>query len=290
MIRKSQIAANDTDYAYCEDQLRRNDKDRWLASLFVPAEFRPHIHALYAFSLEIARVGDAVSEPLLGEIRLQWWRDVIEGTNPGEANASPVGAAMLDTIARVDLPKAPLLKLIDARLSRDIYGDLIESTDALESYAEATCTNLFRLAMLILGGKEASAGFGAVGHAGIAYGITGLMRALPWHFARGQVYVPNETLAKQGVRREELIAGQVSPQAHAALAELRAFARVHLNGFAASLPSLPENLRPALLGVALCEPHLKAMEKPGYEPLKTIVELPQWKRQWILWRAARRWG
>src|SRR5271165_2540467 len=100
-----------SDYAHCEDLLRRDDRDRWLASLFVPQALRPHIHALYAFSLEIARVREIVSEPLLGEIRFQWWRDALDGTGEAGAKANPVAAALFDTIARFSLPKAPLLEL-----------------------------------------------------------------------------------------------------------------------------------------------------------------------------------
>ncbi|HEX3495541.1 MAG TPA: squalene/phytoene synthase family protein, partial [Methylocella sp.] len=123
----------DTDYAYCEGLLRREDKDRWLASLFVPREPRRHIHALYAFSLEVARVREIVSEPLLGEIRFQWWRDALEGAaDAGEAKANPVAAALLDTIARFDLPKAPLLELIFARAA-GLYGEPMDSVAALEA-------------------------------------------------------------------------------------------------------------------------------------------------------------
>src|ERR1700730_8338252 len=178
-----------SDYAYCEDLIRRNDQDRWLASLFVPQDRRRHIHALYAFSLEIARVREVVSEPLLGEIRFQWWRDALEGKNAGDARANPVSAALLDTIMRFDLPKAPLLELIQTRL-RDIYGDRLETVSALESYTEATCANLYRLATLALDGDEAVLGRSVSGHAGIAYGITGLMRSLPWHSAHGALFVP----------------------------------------------------------------------------------------------------
>ena len=131
-----------SDYAHCEDLLRRDDRDRWLASLFVPQALRPHIHALYAFSLEIARVREIVSEPLLGEIRFQWWRDTLDGTGEAGAKANPVAAALIDTIARFSLPKAPLLELIDARL-RDLYDDPVESPAALESYTEATCAKSF---------------------------------------------------------------------------------------------------------------------------------------------------
>jgi 15-cis-phytoene synthase len=275
----------DTDYAYCEGLLRRDDRDRWLASLFVPPELRRHIHALYAFSLEIARVREIVSEPLLGEIRLQWWRDALEGA--GEAKANPVAAALIDTRARFHLPKAPLLELIVARAA-GLYDEPMESVEALESYTKATCANLFRLAALILDGEEPAASLDAALHAGIADGITGLIRALPWHSARG--FVPVEILQAHGASRDDFAAGHASPGVLAALADLHVLARAHLDTFYATLPGLPDKSRPAFLPVCLCEPYLRLMEKPGYEPFKTVIELPQWRRQWILWRAARRWG
>jgi 15-cis-phytoene synthase len=277
------------DYAYCEGLLRREDRDRWLASLFVLCEPRRHIHALYAFSLEVARVREIVSEPLLGEIRLQWWRDALEGTSEGDAKASPVAAALLDTIARFNLPKAPLLELISAR-GHDLYGEPIESINALEAYTEAICANLLRLAAFILDGAEAVAIRDAALHAGIAYGITGLIRALPWHRARGQVFIPVEILQAHEAKREDLAVGHASPGVLAALAELRAVARAHLNIFYAKLPGLSDESRPAFLPASLCEPHLRLMERPRYDPFKSVIELPQWKTQWILWRAARRWG
>jgi phytoene synthase len=287
MVMRRQEAPPNGDYAYCEGLLRRDDRDRWLASLFAPPELRPHIHALYAFSLEIARVHEIVSEPLLGEIRFQWWRDALE--EAGEAKANPVAAALLDTIARFDLPKAPLRELISAR-GRGLYGDAIESVNALEAYTEAISANLFRLAELILDGVESAASRDAALHAGIAHGITGLLRGLPWQSARGQVFVPVGILQAHGASRDDFAAGHASPGVLAALADTRAVARAHLDIFYAGLPGLPDKCRPAFLPVCLCEPYLRLMEKPGYGPFKTVIELPQWRRQWIFWRAARRWG
>jgi phytoene synthase len=234
-------------------------------------------------------VREIISEPLLGEIRFQWWRDALEGAHPGEAKANPIAAALLDTITRFDLPKAPLLESIAARAA-GLYGEPMDSVAALESYTEATCSNLLRLAAFILDGKEAPASRDAALHAGIAYGITGLIRALPWHRARGQVFIPGEVLEAHGTSRDDFAAGHASPGVVAALAELRAVARAHLDIFYATLPGLPDKSRPAFLPASLCEPYLRPMEKPGYDPFKTVVELPQWRRQWILWRAARRWG
>src|ERR1700741_1474761 len=95
-------------FAHCENLVRAGDKDRWLASLFAPADRRRHLHALYGFTLEVARVRELAREPMAGEIRLQWWREVIPGTRPGEAAANPVAAALLETIARFGLSSQTL--------------------------------------------------------------------------------------------------------------------------------------------------------------------------------------
>ena len=206
-----------------------------------------------------------------------------------DAKANPVASALLDTIARFNLPKAPLHELIGARLA-DLYGDPMVSAAALESYTEATCASLFCLASLILEGEETAPDLGAASHAGIAYGVTGLLRALPWHCARGQIFVPAEILRAHGAETGDLTAGRASPAIRAALADLCALARAHLDIFDARLHSLPDKSRPAFLSVCLCEPYLRLMEKPGYDPFKTVIELPQWRRQWILWSASNRWG
>jgi 15-cis-phytoene synthase len=283
------VPARSADYAYCEDLVRRMDRDRWLASLFVPQDRRRHIHAVYAFNCEMARVNELVSEPLLGEIRFQWWREALEGANQGDALANPVSAALLDTMARFDLPTRTLLELIGARTG-ELYGERLASLAALGAYLQATCAHLFRLAALIVDRERAAAGLEASQSAGFAYGLAGLMRALPWLRAQGALFVPSELLQARGVALDEFAAGRASPAVRAALADMRALARRHLDQFTAGLDSLPDKCKPAFLPACLCEPYLQLMEGRGYDPFKTIIELPQWRRQWIIWRAARRWG
>jgi 15-cis-phytoene synthase len=150
------------DYSTCDTLLKRDDRDRWVASLFLPTKLRPPVHALHAFSLEIARVRQLVSEPMLGEIRFQWWREVLTGEGGG---ANPIAAALLDTMARFGLPRDKLISLIDARLF-DLYDAPMPSTAALETYAQATAGALFQLAasMLDPGADVESAAL----HAGVA--------------------------------------------------------------------------------------------------------------------------
>lgn len=277
----------DAAYGQCEALVKRDDPDRWLAALFLPAESRPHVLALYAFSLEIARVRTLVSAAMAGEIRFQWWREVLAGERAREAEANPIAVALLDTLARQGLAAEPLIGLIDARLF-DLYDAAMPSLDVLEAYAEATASRLFRLAALVLD-PEASAGIAdAARHAGIAYALTGLLRALPWHAAAGQVYVPQNVLARHGAVVEVVRAGLASPALCKALAELRAHARTHLAAFAATPDARTGKAAAAFLPASLCEAYLRQMEKRGYEPFETPITLPQWRRQWRLWRAARK--
>ena len=126
-------------YAHCAELVRAQDQARYIAGLYAPEDRRAALYALYAFSLEIARVRALVSEPLPGEVRLQWWRDVLEGQAGGETQAHPVAAALLDTIKRYRLPAAPLTALIDARIF-DLYDDPMPSLRDLEGYAGETAS------------------------------------------------------------------------------------------------------------------------------------------------------
>ncbi len=265
------------------------DRDRWLASLFVPQDRRRHIHALYAFNCEMARVNELVSEPLLGEIRFQWWRDALEGANQGDALANPVSAALLDTIARFDLPTGPLLELIGARAG-GLYGERLPSLAALGTYLQATCAHLFRLAAIILDGEKAASGLEASRSAGFAYGLAGLMRALPWLRAQGALFLPSELLLAHGIEPDEFAAGRTSPAVRAALADMRALSRRHLDQFTAGLDCLPDNCKPAFLPVCLCEPYLQWWEGAGYDPLYRSVEIPKGGWQGLIWRAGGGWG
>jgi phytoene synthase len=272
-------------FAYCENLLRAGDKDRWLASLFAPADRRPHLHALYAFNLEIARVRELAHEAMAGEIRLQWWREVLAGTRPGEAAANPVAAALMETVARHDLPLQTFLDLIEAR-AFDLYNDPMPSLDAFAAYGRHTASGLIALAARVLDRDHDVSE--ATGPAGIAYATTGLLRAFALHASRGQIYLPADLLARHGADLSDILAGRTTDALRAALAELRGFAREHFDLFAARRRALPRAVAPAFLPVALVPAYLARMERRDYDPFTTPVEVPQWRRQWLLWRAARR--
>jgi phytoene synthase len=150
-------------FEHCRRLVAETDKERYWASLYAPVDRRDALYALYAFDHEISRVAAVVREPMAGEIRLQWWREVLEGTRDEEAAANPVAAALLDVVQRHAVPRQQLIDVIDAH-AVDLYDD--RSTD-IESYGAATNGEIIALAARILGGDNADAQHVA-SHVGIA--------------------------------------------------------------------------------------------------------------------------
>ena len=111
----------DEAYRHCERLVRAHDKDRYLASLFAPADRRLYLFALYAFALELARVKMLVKEPMAGAIRLQWWHEAIEGLRAEEAAANPVMSALQDAARQTNVSLAPLTAAVEAR-EAELYG------------------------------------------------------------------------------------------------------------------------------------------------------------------------
>jgi phytoene synthase len=267
-------------FAYCAELVRANDRDRYLATLFAPAETRGALYALYAFNSEVSRVREAAREPLPGEIRLQWWSDVLRGERSGEASANPVASALLAAIGQHHIESGRLIDLIDARRF-DLYDELMVSIGDLETYARQTSSALFALAAQILSGSEA---LGFAEPAGIACAIVGLLRALPLHAARRQLYVPAEILDPHQVRTEDLFAGRGGPGLSAALADLRNLARQHLAAASNHIVELPKAALPAFLPLALVRSSLARLQRS--DPFAP-AEIAPWRRQWLIWRAAR---
>ena len=273
-------------FAHCAALLRGADKDRFLAALFAPSAQRGALHALYAFNVEITRVREVVREPLAGEIRLQWWNDAIAGTGAGEVRSNPVAAALLAVVAQHRLSVETLTALIAAHRF-DLYNEPMRTLADFDDYGRATSAALLALSAQILGAGGAPGLGDLTFHAGLAHATTGLLQALPIHATRGQRYVPLEVLDRHHVRVEDIVAAQATPQLCAALGEMRHKARTHLAEARRLMADMPADILPALLPLALVRPILDRMDRTKHDPFRP-PSLAQWRRQWWLWRAARR--
>lgn len=272
------------DFRYCEDLVREGDKDRYLATLFAPAERRPALFALYAFDLETRRIPDRVREPLAGEIRLQWWSEAIEGKREDEARANPVSAALLSVMRAHALAPGPLLNLLEAR-GAGLYAEAFATRDDLRRHAEQTEGCILLAAAQILAEQELASE--VVNDAALVLTLVDVLRRLGHDAARGRVYLPDDLLARHGVARNDVLARQDMPALRAAVAELRDEAERALARALDAIPRIPAAARAAFLPLALVPLTLHAL-KASENPFAP-VDVPQWRRQVALWRAARRW-
>lgn len=268
-------------------ELRRADTDRYLSALYAPEDKRAALISLYAFNAEIASVRDRIHDPLPGEIRLQWWRDVIAAASPDAGAGHPLAVELLAAIQHFDLPAQAFENYLEARIF-DLYDDPMPSRTDLEGYCGETASSLIQLAALVLDRDAAPAVAELAGHAGCAQAITGLMRLLPLHRARGQCYVPADILAASGASADTLLEGRDQTALARIVGAMAALARDHLTAFRQGAAAIPAGLRPAFLPLALTGAYLDAIGRKGALAAQQVVDIPAWKRHWLLFRAAGR--
>jgi phytoene synthase len=263
---------------------READPDRSLSALFAPREARVDLFALYALNAELSRVAELVSEPGLGAIRLQWWRDAIERAASGEAIGHPVADAFGETLRHRKLSRNRVSALIDAR-NFDVETKIMPDMATLDTYLGHTAGTVFALAAEILGARGESVEQ-AARSAGKAYGLTGLMRALPVHAARGLIFLPEDALLRCGTSPGEVLAGKMSQGLHDLLAELRVKAREALRDARSRIAALDHAARSAFVSLSLVDPYLASLEKKGRDPLHEIADINPLYRLWRMacWR------
>ena len=274
------------DPTYCEGEVRAHDRDRYLVTQFAPAPRRAALYALYAFNLEVAKTAEVVSEELLGQIRLEWWREAIEECYDGEPRRHEVVEALAGAIREHGLTRGHFKRLIDAR-AFDLDPEPHATLAALEAYAEATSSTLLWLAMEALGsaGEEA---WEAGRHVGIGWALTGLIRAMPFHLRAGRIYLPAEMSQRHGIRRPDLLALKPSPGLAAAIREIADAARLHLASARAPHAEIDRLAMPALFLATLADVYLERLARAGHDPFDPGLAAPSALRSLRLWFRATR--
>jgi len=266
--------------------VRHHDRDRFLTVLFAPADRRQDLLALYGFNYEVAKTREVVTEATLGEIRLQWWRDgiaaIYAGTPPHQHDVmQPLAAA----IRGRNLSREHFGGLIEAR-GIDLVGEPPASLPALEAYAEATSARLVWLALEVLdqrGAVTTAAGRAA----GIAYGLVGLLRAVPFHALAKRLYLPQDLCTAAGLRVErELFELRSTPGLRQVVMQVATAAARHLDEARALRRTLPRAALPALLPAVLARADLARLRRAGYDPFAPRVAAHDPWRSWRLSLAA----
>lgn len=267
---------------FCAELVRTHDFARYASTLLVPAAERRALLALYAFNVEISRVRVQVSQPLPGEVRLQWWTDMLAGQGHGGIEGNPVAAELLRTVERGRLPVDRLTRLITEH-QFDLYNDPMPTMPALEGYLNDTASALFSMAAMVVA-MPSEAIEHLARHAGLAQGMAQVMASLPFDASRRQLYVPLQVLADHGCGIEDVFAGRQTPKLRAALDQFLDVAGRHVKTAFALLATVPPPVRTVFLPLALVRRDLEWMF--GHDPFVPRAA-SRFRILWTLWRASR---
>lgn len=263
---------------FCQNHLKSLDKLWYYTCLFAPLRIRAHSFALHAFSAEIAGTRARISEPMPGEIRLQWWRDVLEGQRAGEAQANPLSKAVLAMLEDTGLGAGPLIRLIEARRF-DLYNDPMGSQNQYEGYAGETQAILFQYMGLMLVPGAGSSLSTAAGHAGVALSLVRHMGDFVVSTVKGQIFLPTQIIGTSGVYADKILQEPLAftPQI---LQKANQYARLHLAKAKIAVQFLDQPLKQVFAILNVVEAQLASYQRAQFEPekMRTLSDFA------ILWR------
>jgi phytoene synthase len=256
----------------CAERVRRYDNDRFLTALFAPAGHRESLFTLYAFNLELARLREAVHEPLIGRIRLQWWRETMDAAYAGGVVEHEVAVALAAAIESCGLSQARIKRLIEAR-EFDFEQRPPETLEELVGYVEGTSSTLVELALEALGAAEPAA-LAAAREVGIAWGLIGILRAVPFHAREGRVMLPIATIGMAGSTAAEVLGGASFTALPHIVRPIAEEAERHIIAARRLRADVPAQALPALLPATLAAIYLGRLRRSGFDPYRAGVESP----------------
>ena len=269
-----------TDFDALRLSARNGEPDRYLAALLAAEPQRTALLAIAAFSAELRRIPAQVTDPTIGEIRLQWWRDAIDNFAPEQRTGNPVADALAEAVRAFNLPTALLTAMTEAR-AFDLYDDPMPDDAACDGYLSKTEGVPFELAFRVISARAPDANeIAALTAAGRAYGLTRLTGDLPHWLARGRCPLPSTTMTAAGATLELLRTGEKSQSASVLIQHLARDATATY--VAAKVQLLPWSRRDrvAVLPLALVPAYLKQSLARGRHPLREPVELAPLTRVW----------
>jgi phytoene synthase len=262
--------------SYCAEQVRRYDNDRFLCNLFAPGAAREGLWSLHAFNIELARIRESVSQPLLGHMRLRWWMDALDGIYQGQSPNHPVARALGDTVRRFDLDRLILDRIIAGRAA-DLDDSAPDTVEALIAYAEATSAAVSEAALQILGATGAETRESAR-DVGIAWALVGLVRAVPFHARSRRIYLPADLNRRAGLDAFEMFEKGPTAGLGEVVEQLLARAETHLQCARRRRHRVSRRALPVLLPATLADCYLDGLRRVGCNPFDPRVQAPSARR------------
>ena len=258
--------------SYCAEQVRRFDYDRFICTLFAPPEEREALAAVYAFNAEVARIRESVRQPVLGHIRLQWWADTVDAIFAGRPPRHEIALALSSAVHRFGLDRRHFARLLEAR-ARDMEEHAPADVGALIEYAEGTAVMIGFLSLEVLG-AEGAAARAAVRDVGIAWSLTGILRAVPFHARERRVYLPASLNREAGLDVFQLFEMRSPEALRTVTAAVAQCAQSHLDAARAAHRDVSRRALPALLPATLADGYLMRLQRAAFDPFAAAAQKP----------------
>jgi len=265
-------------FHYCLDQLKRFDHDRYLAVLLSPEPIRGPLAAYFSFDAEMMRIPTTVSEPMLADIRFQWWRETLETMTPLSNPGHEIAAALAETIFDHGIAPTDLVSFVDLR-ARDLAEQPFATLEELIEFQRQVAVRHLECTSRITGeilNEETSTI--ATTHL-MVFGLINQLRRIPHDAASSQLSLPLDLMRQHDIDPHAVFQGASSLGIKRAIEEILIYAEdLMVNAGDLDLRS-NANLVSALLPTVLRSLYIGKFRSPGFDLFHHSSDIPAFRRQ-----------
>ena len=264
---------------YCQDKAARSGSSFYYSFMFLPAERRQAITALYAFCREVDDVVDECHDLSLAQTKLEWWREEVGRVYNGTPT-HPVGLALKDVIKGFRLPQEQLLEIIDG-MAMDLSQTRYLDFKGLQLYCYRVASVVGLLAAEIFGHQDRQT-LKYAHDLGLAFQLTNIIRDVGEDARRGRIYLPIEDLQRFNVPAKDLLEARYSEQFRALMAFQAERAEKFYDQAFAQLPAVDRKAqRPGLVMAAIYRTLLREIARDGFMVLDRRTSLTPLRKVWL---------
>lgn len=268
MTKTSHIEKHTVSKTICADMVYKDDHNRYLTTLFVDKDKRRSLFALYAFNIEISKVVDISKEPLVSQIKLQWWQDSLDDLKKGQVAKHPVIEELSKALTHHQISIDDLLMMIQAR-NTELTDETPKTLSALIDYCRQTAGTLNRVSLQVIKNGDHHSHSKQCEDLGTAWGLIGIIRAISFHATAQRCFIPDQLLSEANIKLEDLYKGDFSPQFSQAIIPICERAEDLLKQ---ALYSVPKADKCAFLLAPLARNYISRLKTSSYDIQKVDFE------------------
>jgi 15-cis-phytoene synthase len=267
---------------YCQQKAAASGSSFYYSFLFLPAERRRAITALYAFCREVDDVVDETNEMQVAAAKLAWWRTELANLFAGNPQ-HPVTKALAPFIGRYSLSQEHLNEIIDG-MEMDLTQTRYLDWPSLERYCHRVAGVVGLLAARIFGYTDPST-LDYARELGIAFQLTNIIRDVGEDARKNRIYLPMDELKRFAVPAADILNARQTPQFTALMEFQDRRARSYYDRAFAALPAADRRAqRPGLVMAAIYRTLLEEITRDGFQVLSQRTSLTPLRKFWIAWK------